>query len=164
MIVTIETYRGFEIYFNTLDEKFSTIPTEDSTTEDSTKKSKSYATCKQHIDEYLKENNNFKSFEAEAIPSYSYVKDNQIKVIGIRKDGRFVIETSKGEKKQLSDYDLQYYMLKIKENETIIHSYNVIKVRRDKVHEIYNNKLNDLIKKLNVKSLEKYKKELLGEK
>ena len=95
MNVKIETYRGFDILFETDSERFSF-----NLDEGSWRQKQSYSACKKNIDDYLKENQNFKPFELEST-THPWEK---ITVTGIRKDGRFVIEKD-GIKDQLSTYD-----------------------------------------------------------
>ena len=107
MKVLIEDYRGFEIYFETENSKFQCIATEDST-----KESHSFDAVKKFVDDYKKQNETFKPFEIATNPKELYSSElNVKKVIGIRKDGRFVCEGIDGNKEQISDWDLKRYVL-----------------------------------------------------
>jgi len=109
----IETYRTYEIKFNTDKETFYAV----SLQLDNEQTKKSYASVKKAIDDFIKENNDFKPFEIQGCPT-SYRGSGQIlKVIGIRKDGAFVFENKKGEKGQLSKYYEKDYMLYNPEND-----------------------------------------------
>ena len=77
--ILIETYRGFDIEFDTNCEKFQCI-----CTEDNAKESTSFTAVKKFIDDYKKINQDFKPFLVESIPD-SY-KTEKLKVIGVRKD------------------------------------------------------------------------------
>lgn len=100
MRVLIEKYRGFDIYFNPDQEMFEVEA------DSYGKCSKSFAAVKSGIDEYLKNNLEFKPFKAIAIDS-----GDIINIIGIRKDERFNYEDSKGKKQQLSDYYEKNYVV-----------------------------------------------------
>jgi hypothetical protein len=67
------------------------------------------------IDDFIKDNETFKPIWVESKPN-AY-GEKRIKIIGIRKDGRFVYEDAKGEKKQLSDYNEKDYILYDEENQ-----------------------------------------------
>jgi len=114
MKVLIETYRDFEIYFETDGELFYSI----SDKLDYQMKKQSYASSKASIDEYIKKNLNFKPIWVERNDSYFY-NNKKIKLVGIRKDGRFVFENDKGEKGQLSEYDERNYFISNSDNEPV---------------------------------------------
>ncbi len=82
MKALIETYRGFDIMFDTESEKFYTV----SSVDDIDQTKPSYASVKKWIDDYVKANRTFKPFEVT--DSYG----NCRKVVGIRKDGAFVFD------------------------------------------------------------------------
>lgn len=100
MNILIENYRGFDIFFDSNDEIFACKI-------DNVKwgKKQSFASAKKFIDDYIKDNIVFEPFEAQHKEN-----GNVIKVIGIRKDGRFIYDKN-GSKEQLSDYDLKYYLV-----------------------------------------------------
>src|SRR5687768_11171772 len=104
----IETYRGYDIYFNTKDETFYS---EISDTE--TKVKKSYSSITKAIDDFIKENNAFKPFEVVKNPleSWHSPDEEKLKIIGIRKDGRWVYEGRKKVPTQLSDYNNKSWVL-----------------------------------------------------
>jgi len=104
MKVLIEKYRGVEIHFDTDGEIFLTE------IKDVGKESKSFTATKKWIDEYLKNNATFEPFYIIADPNGYNRGEKKKKIVGIRKDGRFVYE-EKGEKKQLSEYDEDRYFL-----------------------------------------------------
>jgi len=101
MNVKIETYRGFEIFFVTDSERFSY-----STDTGSWSQKQSYAACKRSIDEYLKENSNFKPFTIQNIYNGSITT-----ITGIRKDGVFVYLDSDGKNQQFSKYDERNHII-----------------------------------------------------
>jgi hypothetical protein len=106
MRVLIETYRGFEISFDSSNEKFWYL----SERYDTESSSKSFAAIKKGVDDFIKDNKDFKPFwiENDLNKNYGYKK---LKIIGIRKDGAFVFENSKGEKEQLSKHIESDYIL-----------------------------------------------------
>lgn len=105
----IEVYRNYEIRFNTETESFVCD------IDDSRSVKKSYPALKKFIDEFIKENYEFKPFKVIGIPT-SYGREDTRKIIGIRKDNRFIYEDQKGKVSQFSDYELQNYMLIDDEN------------------------------------------------
>lgn len=103
MNVKIENYRGIDIEFNTQNETFTCL-----IDELNRKEKKSYASIKKEIDDYKSKNKDFKAFEVINDPSKSFggiINGRVVKVVGIRKDGRFVYENEKGEKEQISEYN-----------------------------------------------------------
>lgn len=104
--VLIDTYRGWEISFDTDTESFYCH----SERWDRDQKKVSFAAIKKFIDDFIKENTEFKPFVIELLPS-SYEKE-LLWVIGIRKDGTFMVEDGKGKKRQLSQYDEKKYILR----------------------------------------------------
>lgn len=106
MIVVIENYRGWSISFDTEKETFCSH----SEQLDRDENKKSYAATKKWIDDFIKENEVFEPVWIETKPN-QYNPAKRIKLIGIRKDGRFIYENEKGEKKQLSDYEEKDYIL-----------------------------------------------------
>lgn len=101
MKAKIETYRGIDIEFDTTDETFICI-----IDEYNRKEKKSYSSIKKSIDEYKSTNKDFKPFPVIAAPNgYGGIESGVQIITGVRKDGRFVYQNSKGEKKQISDYN-----------------------------------------------------------
>jgi len=131
MKVKIEDYRGFEISFDNEGEVFYTLGS--SWDVECTKKS--YAAVKKWIDDYIKDNSEFKPFFIEQKES-SWKEHKKLKIIGIRKDGRFVFENSKGEKEQLSEYDEKDYILYNPDNDAINAAINELKLQRDAIDKL----------------------------
>jgi len=151
--ILIETYRGFDIEFDTNFEKFKCI-----CTEENAKESTSFTAVKKFVDDYKKTNQDFKPFWVEAIPER--YKSGKLKVIGVRKDGRFVAENSKGDKIQISDYDLNDYMLLKPENEMAMNKLSELKAKEEQ-QRVENNETRKLIiSEINIVTLEDYKKQL----
>ena len=129
--ILIEKYRGFDITFNRYNEKFECV----CTNEEEDKKSSSYSAIKKHIDDFYKNNQKFEPFCIIQSPSYYRFHFERLRVIGIRKDGKIVVEKENGDKANLSEYEYENYNL---ENEEEIANY-------EKLHELH-------------KELESYKK------
>lgn len=122
--VLIETYRTFAIYFDSDSEVFYTL----SDRWDHETSKKSFSSVKNYIDDYIKDNLDFK-------PIYIQHKTtgDKIKLIGLRKDGRFIKEVD-GKKVQLSEYDEKYYTLVNPNNEIFFEN---IKDIRNQIDELY---------------------------
>lgn len=156
-MVVVETYRGFDIMFSPDKETFSCIPSDEDV-----KESKSFAACKRHIDEYLKLNQGFKPFTVSIKPeNYRFSSKKQIKIVGIRKDNKFVYEED-GQPKQLSDWNDKDYLIEFSENTHLLKEYEE---SEDRLLE-FSNKERELqrqiLSKMKIKTLADYKKELLG--
>ncbi len=114
MKVKIEDYRGFEIFFEPEKETFYLCS--DSWEDQNTKKS--FAACKKYIDDFIKDNNTFSPIWIERLPNnYSNATREKRKLIGIRKDNRFIYEDEKGKKEQMSDYQEKDFVIVNPENE-----------------------------------------------
>lgn len=153
--ILIENYRGFDIEFNTSSEKFQCI-----CSEENTKESISFTAIKKFVDEYKKVNQDFKPFWVEPSPTNFRFGKGKIKIIGVRKDGRFIYEDSNGNKNQLSDYNLPDYILSKPENENGIKLLNELKIKEDKQRIENNETHKQIISTLNIVSLKDYKKTL----
>lgn len=103
--ISIETYRGWDIGFDTEKETFTAI----CDPSDEQKEKKSFAAVKKAVDEYIKENGQFKPFWIECTPNGYSKMGRQLYVVGIRKDGRFVVRNMEGSEGQLSEYDEKDY-------------------------------------------------------
>ncbi len=151
MKIEIENYRGFDIYFDTDAELFQCI-----CTEENAKESKSYLAVKKFVDEYKKANQEFKPFWAEAIPSSGY--SGKYKIIGIRKDGRFVAENQKtGEHEQISDYTAKNYMIVYPENVEVLTGIKYLESTHERIINEYNTRRKELISQLKIVTLKDYK-------
>ena len=105
--VAITCHRGIDIEFDIDSEQFACI-----ITDGIEKASGSFTVVKKFIDEYKKNNQTFKPFYIELSPfSFSVSRHKTLKVIGLRKDRRFITETDDGVKGQLSDFDGREYIL-----------------------------------------------------
>ena len=154
--ILIDNYRGFDIEFETINEKFQCI-----ITDELVKESISFSAIKKFVDEYKKTNQDFKPFYVESTPDRYSSKNSKLKIIGVRKDGRFVAENSKGEKVQVSDYDIKDYMLYKQENE------NALKLLSDLSEKVENQRLEnnqirkDIISTINIVTLKDFKSTLI---
>lgn len=99
--VKIQTYRGFDILFSIYNEKF-TYALDDTYWHEK----QSISAVKKAIDEYVKSNANFKPFVVVRFDSSGNIGE-QTKIVGFRKDGRFVTENNQ----QISDYSLTQFAI-----------------------------------------------------
>ncbi len=153
--ITIENYRGFDIEFDTDAEKFQCI-----ITEDNSKESKSYSAIKKFINEYKKENQDFQPFWVENIPDKGYRKYKNLKIIGIRKDKRLIAETENGEKIQISEYDLNDFMLVNDKNKVHLEALAKLESDYNNYRENYSKSKKEIIGKMTIVNLKDYKKTL----
>jgi len=161
--VLIETYRKFEIYFNTEEETFHCI----SDYYDTEQKKKTYAATKTAIDTYIKENTAFRPFFVHNCKRHSWEgryptssEDNKIKITGIRKDGRFVSEDG-----QISEYDEKEVFLTSPDNEVVFEEFKPLleeKARIEKMLDANRKKIEETSKKLKLVSLKEYRKTMNG--
>jgi hypothetical protein len=114
MKITIENYRGWDILFDTEREDFYAQSDE----YDTGTHKRSFASAKKYIDDFIKDNTEFKSFRVTGNPNAWMGDKKPVKIIGIRKDRRFVYESPKdGSACQVSEHDEKGYMLIYPENE-----------------------------------------------
>jgi hypothetical protein len=151
MKVLIDNYRKFEINFDTDTDEFYSV----SDYYDTEVKKKSFASSKKAIDDFIKANSEFKPFDV--VPTYgnsSYKKAG--KIIGIRKDKRFIIQYENGETGQVSEYDEKDYALPNEANEAIYAELNSIQLQIEGMKA----KKDELAKTLQYTLLRDYKKTL----
>lgn len=154
--ILIDNYRGFDIEFETINEKFQCI-----ITDELVKESVSFSAIKKFVDEYKKSNQDFKPFFAEIIPSqYSFKEYKKIKIIGIRKDGRFVAENSEGVKFQVSDYDIKDYMIYNPENEKAFGQLLELKLKEQRYNAEIKMERSLILSTVKINSLYDFKKTL----
>lgn len=154
MRVLIENYRGWEVKFDTDNENFYTVSNE----YDTQQTKKSYASAKKYIDDYIKENQNFKPIRVQKMSSM-YNKAEEITLIGLRKDGAFMYEDAKGNKQQLSKYDEEIFFLINPENDNIFKELDLLYRESKEITEKIKYATEKVIK-VNVKQI---RKNLLGE-
>lgn len=157
MKTEVDNYRGYEIRFDTDNETF------ECDIDDSRSVKKSYASIKTFIDEFIKDNNVFKPFKVMANPLVSYGGKNG-KIIGIRKDKRFIMETESGTKEQVSDYNEKDHWVVTEKLIESLQEVQPLLSERDELKKNLN-KLESEIKafyeSLNATDLNEYKKQLL---
>ena len=154
MITLITEYRGWEIFFDTDKEEFYTVSNEYD--KDNTKKY--FASTKKFIDDYIKENNEFKPILVQK--QQSMHSDGEIiKLIGIRKDGSFMYEDKNGKKQQLSKYNETDYFLINPENDEPFKKIAELEKRRDEI----GSKIKEIKKTIIKVDVKQVKKNLLGE-
>ena len=154
MITLITEYRGWEIFFDTDKEEFYTVSNEYD--KDNTKKY--FASTKKFIDDYIKENNEFKPILVQK--QQSMHSDGEIiKLIGIRKDGSFMYEDKNGKKQQLSKYNETDYFLINPENDNAFARISELRKQQEKITAEVK-EINKTIIRVDVKQV---RKNLLGE-
>jgi len=141
MITEVDKYRNWEISFDTYNDTFIAY----SSYYDCEQKKSSYAACKKYIDDFIKENEKFTPFYIISIPHWYRRNKEKVKVIGIRKDGRYVVETKKG-KGQISEYDEKDYAIYDDAMNDIIKEYERLLDIAEKHREIANNYIKDNFK------------------
>ncbi len=130
MRVLIEQYRGWEIFFDTENENFYTV----SDIFDRQQTKRSYTSTKKYIDDYIKENNDFKPVMVQKTASY-FNEINVIKLIGLRKDGAFMFEDKEGKKQQLSAYSEKEYFLVDSQNDAYFKEIEELNFERNKIDD-----------------------------
>jgi hypothetical protein len=134
--IPIEEYKGFEISYNTEEDKFECIVALEN---EEKKKRSSLKELRLTIDEYIKANKTFKPFFVLHHPEHGIGGCEKIKVVGIRKDGIFVYEKKEenGElvKKPFSKYYLKDYILDIPENEAIFKELELLDIKREYIQK-----------------------------
>lgn len=153
MRILIEVYRKWEIFFDTEKEEFYTVSNEFDT--DKTKRS--FASTKKYIDDYIKENQEFKPVWVQNERN-SFDKERKVKLIGIRKDGAFMCEDVNGNKSQFSKYNESDYFLVNAENDPIFEQINKLDEQRDELLQ----KMKELRKNLTKVTVKKFKADYLG--
>ena len=161
--VLIETYRKFEIYFNTEEETFHCI----SDYYDTEQKKKTYAATKTAIDTYIKENSTFRPFFVHNCKSKGWgsqyptsSEDHKVKITGMRKDGVFVSEDG-----QISKYDEKNVFLTSPDNEVVFEEFKPLleeKAKIEKMLDANRKKIEETSKKLNLVDLTEYRKTMNG--
>ncbi len=111
--VRISEYRGWYISFDTEEEKFHCM----SERWDQQEARGSYAAVKKFIDEFIKNNSEFKPLKVFRMGLHG---KEMFTVVGVRKDGRLVATDAKGQKDQIGDYQLNNYFINDPETESIM--------------------------------------------
>ena len=149
--ILIENYRGYNIEFNTGSGTFRCV-----ISDDLSKDNISFSSIKKFIDDYKKTNSDFTPFFIEK----NYVdtglgnnKNERLKVIGIRKDGRFVAEKDSGEKFQITDYDSRGFILYKDENQPFMEKLNELDEKRERQRLENNKARKEIISCMNIVSL-----------
>lgn len=107
--IQIEEYRGFTIYFNKEEDKFIC----DHDAADVQGKKASYSAVKKFVDDFIKENDTFNPVLLQKRERWGggALQDDRAKLIGVRKDGRFVAEDEKGDKFQIGRYEMDQWVI-----------------------------------------------------
>jgi hypothetical protein len=154
MRVLIENYRSWEIYFDTDKEEFYTVSSE----YDTQQTKKSYASAKKYIDDYLKENQNFKPIKVQKMISINSSSE-VITLIGLRKDGAFMYEDAKGNKQQLTKYNEPDFFMVNSLNDGIFKELELLHKERNAIDDKIKYASSKVIK-VDVKQI---RKNILGE-
>lgn len=154
MKTEVDKYLGWEIWFDTDNEKFGCY----SSTWDKEGSGKTYSSVKNYIKTFIKENQKFKPFFVESIPSM-YNSHEVLEITGIRVDGRFVYTNKRGEKEQLSESSEKIYVIKESKNADAI-----LKFKEDgkRIKELEEKAKKEFIAATSFTTLADYKKELLA--
>lgn len=152
--VFIEKYRGFDIEFNPVLEKFICV-----LSDEYSKESTSFSAIKKAIDDYKKANKDFKPFWVEPNPNSRFTS-RRLKVIGVRKDGLFVAENENGGKQQISDYNLYDYMLVDASNEEATIKLQELKAKEERQRLENNNARKEILSQMNIVTLGDFKESI----
>lgn len=150
MQVTIQNYRGIEIWFNTNEETFQCD------IDDSRSIKKSYSAVIKFIDDFRKDSENFKSFWIEPKPYRYDFGEEKLKVVGIRKDGRFITEGKDGKKEQFPTYSEDSYILVDQLNDPIKQKLKDLENEQENLDKRRDNLMSGLI----VKTIKDYRRDL----
>lgn len=156
--VLIETYRGFEITFDTEGGTFSAW----SDHFDTQFAKKSFSGIKLGVDQHIKENNNFRPFKIQKVFGYSRGVIELGKVLtinSIRKDGKPTYDLN-GKKKILSDYDVEGYALYNPDNAPLTEAYNELEQRREDATKAFDKEKEELLSNVVAEPLTDYLKTL----
>ncbi len=143
MRILIENYRGWDIFFDTIEENFYSKSDE----YDTQSSKKSFASAKKYVDDFIKENATFKPLFVHQIHDRKIVE-----ITGIRKDGRFISK----ELGQISAYSDGHYFLVDQKNDPIFYEIDILKTEIEKLKDKRIDLENTIIKK----TLTDIKKEL----
>lgn len=151
MQVLIENYRGWEIFFDTDQENFYSTAEE----YDYEMTKKSYSSSKKAIDDFIKDNQKFTHVWVQTMDG------EPRKLVGIRKDGRFVYEDSEGKRRQIESYYEDNYFLVNEDNDKF---FKKIKELKDEI--ALNNRtireIQDKLVKVGLDTLKEKYKNLMG--
>lgn len=154
MTVQIENYRGFDISFNPETETF-TFSLDDSKYNEKV----SFGACKKLIDEYWKDNQSFEPFYVLK-SSNMYDNADAMKIVGIRKDGRWVKENKDGTKEQVSDYHTGDWYLDTGHNRKVMGEMAILELQKDEIDA----KKKEVQKKLSGETLKQLKNRYISPK
>ena len=156
MDVLIENYRGFDINYSTTREEFSCVIT------DEAKKEGNYlSSIKRFVDEYKKANSAFAPFDVMDNPASIYGNGKTGKIIGVRKDGKFIIESSNGKQSQIALYSEKDYILALPENEKGLRELAELEKEREEIRLEMNLRRGKIVSSLKIITLADFKKTLI---
>ena len=149
MKIEIENYRGWSISFDTDLEIFFCY----SERLDKAEHKKSFSATKKFIDEFIKDNQDFKAVWFEAKPTI-YSDGRKIKLVGLRKDRLFIYEDEKGQKSHLSLSSEKNYILFDEKNNIYKNEVSQIEKEIDELRK----KRNEVLAEIKGIELQEYKK------
>jgi|TARA_R110000851_G_scaffold264380_1_gene416934 hypothetical protein len=145
--VIIETYRGFEIRFNTETESFTAW----NDFYDTEFSKKDYSAITRGIDKYIKCNVKFEAFEVVQLSAYggepAFIGES-IKITGIRKDGKLTYKDNDGKTRQLDNYSAKSYYLSFPELPAAIKMYNYLNKEKEAALSHFHEKVAELMAEL----------------
>lgn len=153
MKVLIENYRGFEITFDTETNQFLAYSNE----KDVEQEKRSYPATKKWIDDYVKENANFKRVLVCPVLGSYRMGEGKFTLTGIRKDSAFMAENAKGTF-QVSKYDEEKYCIWDKSHDDIKDKYDNYNKQIDELKKSRDQYLKDNYKPI---TLDMYRDKLL---
>lgn len=151
MNVTIEKYRGIEIWFDTDRETFQCDIDDDRSVK------QSYTALKSFIDKWKKDTANFKCFTVYPNPNDFYY-NNSYKIVGTTKDGRFIGIKQGNEKAEIiSKYNEKSYITFNKLNEEPTKQLDLLEKERESFRLEMNEKIKEVKSKFIIETLSDYR-------
>lgn len=152
--ITIENYRGIEIWFDTGREVFQCDIDDDRSVKPS------YTSIKKFIDDWKKLNLNFTPFKVMPNPNGNWGSESIKKVVGQTKDGRFIGEREDGKREIISKCNEHDYMLFNTENIPFFEELELVKKDRETARIEHNAREKTIKEKMVIKTLSDFKKEI----
>lgn len=154
--ILIENYRGIDITYDNSSEEFRCVISNES------KKEGNYlSVIRKFIDEYKRLNSDFVPFNAIPNPDSRFGASKGVKIIGIRKDGRFISQNDSGEKGQISEFDEKNYILDKPENEKGLQELRDLSQAEEKLRVENNRRRAEIISSLNLVTIRDFKATIL---
>jgi len=152
MQIKIEDYRGFQIYFDTVDNRFLC-----EISDEYKKEFASFMAVKKAVDDFKADNTEFKPFKVRKRDGYSFSKEC-FEIIGIRKDNRLVIKNPNGDIEQISSYHEDRYVLADSLDESLLIELQQIEENERASDLRFSKDRKEILDKLNLIFLKDYRK------